>query len=85
MIKAVEKCQGLKKGEHVKPIAIIQVISKRREPLNDLIYDPGYGFNEICYEGFHPMKAEDFVSMYCKHNKCKPTEFITRIEFEYVE
>jgi hypothetical protein len=83
-IRAVKKCQGLKKGEKIEPLAIIRVISKRREPLNNLIYAPDYGEREIAKEGFLNMQPREFVQMYCQHNKCKTSDIITRIEFEYV-
>jgi hypothetical protein len=35
VLQAVEKAQGLKKGEHVKPICVIRVVSVRRERICD--------------------------------------------------
>ena len=84
LIQGVVKCMGLKKGEKMEKIHVILILFRRREPLNDIIYDAEYGREEMIKEGFPSMHPEDFVSMYCKHNKCKSSDIITRIEFEYV-
>jgi hypothetical protein len=83
-IRAVKKCMGLKKGEKMESLGIIRVISKRREPLNELSRAPDYGEREVAREGFIHLRPEEFIQMYCAHNKCKPSDSITRIEFEYV-
>ena len=84
-IRAVKKCMGLKKGEKMEPLGIIEVVSKRREPLNEMNRAPDYGEREVAREGFIHMRPEEFISMYCEHNKCTPSHLITRIEFKYVE
>lgn len=86
---AVVKSQGLKKGEKVEKIGPIRVVDVRRQFLDRLIHgDPIYGLQECAKEGFdlsHPMGTpEGFVKEFCSHNGCKPDDWVTRIEFEYL-
>lgn len=81
----VVKGQGLKPGERVEPLCIIQILSARREPLNLMILDPEYGAREVRAEGFPDMTAAEFVAMYCEHNGGDETQEITRIAFRYRE
>jgi hypothetical protein len=80
----VNKCMGFKKGEH--PVIYGQhiPISSRWEPLRRMIDEPEYGRQEVIREGFPDWSPEQFVEMYCKHNKCKPETLVNRIEFKYV-
>lgn len=80
----VVKAQGLKKGEQVVKIHLIEVVSTRWEPLNKMVYDPVYGYHECILEGFPDLTPDEFVAMFCEHNKCKPDEPINRIEFKYL-
>lgn len=82
MLQAVEKGQGLKKGEHVKAIGIIRVVKVTKEPLYDVLY---YSDREMANEGFPGMSRDAFVEMFVKANRCQPTTQVTRIEFEWVE
>lgn len=82
--QAVEKCQGLKPGEKVVPICICEVVSVRREPLNDITNE------DVVREGFGPapwkpgLEWFDFVEMFCHEMKCAPDTIVTRIEFKQV-
>lgn len=78
-VRAVEKGQGLKKGEKVKPIANIRIKSARIEKLSD-ITDA-----ECAREGFPQLRPADFVRMFCAANACKPDVAVNRIEFEYAD
>lgn len=78
-LQAVEKGMGLKKGETVKKLAVIDVVTVRREPLN-VITD-----SDCADEGFPHFGPLDFVQMFCEHMGCTPETMITRIEFKYVE
>jgi hypothetical protein len=79
VIQAVEKCQGLKKGEKIKPICKIRVIDVRREELCSITEQ------DCAREGFPEYTPFDFVSMFCRtHKNCIPLSFVTRIEFEYL-
>lgn len=87
-IRAVKKCMGLKKGEPVEELAIIQVVDVRREPLKRMVEDLDYGFKECALEGFakHPVYQcpSEFVAMFCStHKGCTPETDVTRIEFTY--
>jgi hypothetical protein len=81
---AVEKAQGLRKGEHVVQICPIEVLEASPEPLGDIIKRPqrhvptriwelypstGIDTNECDMEGFPEQTPEQFVDMFCKINK----------------
>lgn len=88
-VRAVEKGQGLKKGEHVEHLDVIRIVSVRRERLSRLLDEVNYGFAEVAAEGFagHPQYGtpSGFVTMFCATHGCKPTQEVTRIQFEYLE
>lgn len=86
---AVEKSQGLKKGEKVKRLGMIRVVNVRQEPLRRMTDDLDYGFAETRREGFPPPHTNGypsvFVDFFCaSHKGCTPDSIITRIEFEYL-
>lgn len=83
LLQGCEKCQGRKKGEPLVKLAVIQVVSVKREKLRALSDDPNYGRRECLREGF-PTDIAAFVEMFCKHNGCDPETTVTRIEFRYV-
>jgi len=74
-LTAVEKCMGLKKGQHQIALGDIEVISVRRERLD--IIDA----KDCAREGFPEMAPGEFVAMFCKASRCKPDSPVTRIEF----
>lgn len=79
IVNAVEKTQGLKKGEKVKRICQIRIKSIRwGEPLYKITQD------ECIKEGFPEMTPDDFINMFCKYNNVWMTCPVTRIEFEYI-
>lgn len=82
LVQPVVKGMGLKKGETVEKIGgPIRIASVRRERLGIIgvryLYDP-------VLEGFPLLTNEEFVEMFCKHNRCTPDTEVTRIEFEYI-
>lgn len=85
LLCAVEKGMGLKKGETVKRICIVRVVSVRKEPLTKLLYDDAYGRAEVIKEGFPGMTPLEFVDMFCGHNKIDRAWRVNRIELEYVK
>ena len=85
IVQQVVKGMGLKKGEKVEKIHLIRIKSTRWEPLNRMILEPVYGYEECRREGFPDMTPDEFVAMYCKANKCKPDKLVNRIEFEYLD
>ncbi len=84
LVNGCEKCQGLKKGEKIIKIDRHYWVSLRWEPLRKMIDDPEYGKKEVIREGFPDMTPQEFVDMYCRHNKCTPETLVHRMEFEYV-
>lgn len=85
LIQAIEKGQGLQKGEKVNRLAILRVQDVRQERLDDLhSYD--YRDGELTKEGFPQMSPVEFEAMFCVANRpCRPDWTITRIEFSYVD
>lgn len=75
---AVEKVQGLKKGEKHNRLALIRVADVSREPLGAITQD------ECKREGFPQMTPEQFIEMMCRHYGIRSHTMVTRIEFEYV-
>lgn len=85
VLQAIEKGQGLKKGERVKVMDTIRALSVRRERLDRMITEPVYGAEECRREGFPELTAQQFVDKFCRsHRRCMPETIITRIEFAYV-
>lgn len=78
IICAVEKGQGLKLGEKVKVIGLIEIISVTKEALYCI---PAA---DVIREGFPQMTARDFIIMFCKANKCEPQKIVNRIEFKHL-
>jgi hypothetical protein len=78
IVMAVEKGMGLKKGEHVKRIYPIRIMSTGPEPL---VY---ISKEEVVREGFPEMTCVDFINMFCEVNRCNPLALVNRIEFQEV-
>jgi len=78
ILNAVEKGQGLKKGEKVKKICQIRVLHLSRERINRIDQ------SDTNKEGFPEWSPDDFIQMYCAANSVKPDEWCNRIEFEYL-
>lgn len=79
IVNAMEKCQGLKKGEKQVLIYPIQILSTRREPLFCITQ------SECVREGFPNLTPYEFVEMFCRANRakgCIPTTSVNRIEFK---
>jgi len=89
ILRACEKCQGLKKGEKAVVLGYIRVVSARKEQLSKMLDNPDYGRREVIKEGFPEMAPEEFVDFFVKSHpdKANPTTkktFVTRIQFEYL-
>jgi len=78
IVNAVDKAMGLKKGEKIKSICQIRIVSTRAESLDAITGD------DLEKEGFPDWTPEEFVAMYSKHNRCLDINPVNRIEFEYV-
>ncbi|MBE2222793.1 MAG: ASCH domain-containing protein [Anaerolineae bacterium] len=84
MVNGCEKCQGLKRGERITVLGQHRWVCLRWEPLRRMTDDLEYGKREVNLEGFPEMTPQEFVDMYCKHNKVTPDALIHRMEFEYL-
>lgn len=86
ILNGCEKCQGLRKGEHIVVMGQHRIISSQWEPLRRLIDNPEYGQEEVVKEGFPEMTPLEFVAFFCSsHKGCTPDTAVNRIEFEYVD
>ncbi len=85
-LQPVEKCQGLKAGEHQVLLGgPIVLVSVRKEPLTRMIYDPAYGAVEAELEGFPGWTGQQFVDFICKQPGVFPARELNRLEFDYVD
>ena len=78
ILNACVKCQGLGKGGKIEKIRPIQIISTRWEPIEAITTE------DVILEGFPDWFPNEFIDMYCKANKQKPTDLCNRIEFRYL-
>lgn len=79
------KCMGLKLGEKPERLGLIRVVDVRRERLDLMVANPEYGKQEAINEGFPELDGLQFVLMFANSMGCMPSDYITRIEFEYVD
>jgi hypothetical protein len=77
LLWGVEKGMGLKKGERIKRLGLIVVVSTRLEPIRAITRE------DVIREGFPDWSTADFVKFFCKHNGIKPGVQVNRIEFRY--
>lgn len=80
-LMACEKCQGIKPGEKVVHLGQIIVMSAWEERLDKMTSNINYGQEEVIREGFPDLTPAEFVAMFCKFNKCLPSQLVTRIAF----
>ena len=78
-LRAVKKAMGLKRGEHVEDLAVIEVVSVRRERLDAITDD------DVIREGFPSWDAAMFRELYLGINGGTTAQLCTRIEFRYLE
>lgn len=85
LVQAVEKAQGLKKGEKIKNIRVIEITGVSRELLFEIAEYPfdDRGGEEVRKEGFD-CTPKEFIERFCKYNKCTEKQIVTRIEFKYI-
>jgi hypothetical protein len=84
-LQACLKCQGLKKGEKVQKLAVIEIVSNTKEQLHRMIHNRFYGDSESAKEGFPDLVGPQFVAMFCKAMNCDSKQIVNRIEFKYVK
>lgn len=78
----VKKGMGLKPGEKVERLGMIEVVSVRREPANQICADLAYGAEEVRREGFPDWNEQQFLEFFCDSHGCDPSDHVTRIEFK---
>ena len=78
IIDAVEKGQGLKRGEKMKHIGQIQVLEHHREPLDAITQA------DVVAEGFPELTPQQFIEMFCSANKCAANEIVNVITFTHL-
>lgn len=79
IVCAVEKGMGLKKGEKLKRLGYIRIISTRTEPLDAITQE------DCIREGFPDYSPGMFTDMIQDHYGCEPNDISNRIEFEHIE
>ena len=85
VLMGCEKCQGLGKGGQIVRMGAIKVLTVRRERLDCMITDRAYGLLEVRLEGFPGITPEEFIEFFCRHNKVRPDQVVTRIWYEYLQ
>ena len=91
LVCAVEKGQGLPKGESIQRIGVIEIVDVRREALSRWNYhwqhsEPPNGLirAELDAEGFTHMASWGvFVALFRGINRCEADVTVTRIEFRH--
>lgn len=78
-VRAVEKGMGIPKGEKIKSLGVIEIVSIRQEPLNAITQE------DCIREGFPDWSPEKFISFIMVHYGCKATDLINRIEFKRIQ
>ena len=78
-LNAVEKAMGLKKGEKIKRIGLIEVISLSAEPLNAITQE------DVIAEGFPDWTPQQFIDFFCKFNKCPPDIVVNSIKYKHID
>ncbi|HHS84311.1 MAG TPA: ASCH domain-containing protein [Gammaproteobacteria bacterium] len=77
MVCGVEKGMGLKKGEKINRLGVIEIVSIRTEPLNAITQE------DVVREGFPDWTPDQFVKMLVDHYRVDPTKSVNRIEYRY--
>lgn len=84
VLNACVQCMGLQ-GKPLERMGQIRVTGLRRETLNLMAINEGYGKEEAAKEGFPNLTGSQFVEMYISHMGGHGGQLVTRIEFEYLE
>lgn len=84
-VQACVKCMGLKKGEQLQKLAVIEITGITKEQLHRLIHNRFYGDAEAIKEGFPDLTGPQFVAHFCKAMNCTTKQIVNRIEFKYVK
>jgi hypothetical protein len=91
---AIVKGQGLKKGEKIERLGIIEIVSNTPEDAGALIAPRIKGYKnytehgarrEVDREGFPGHSVVWFVQMLIKHNNLDAGDTVNRIEFIHID
>lgn len=74
------KCMGLRPGEQIERLGLIEIVDARREALSLIEFEP----DGPKREGFPEMTGREFVEMFCRHMGGHHNQIITRIEYKYL-
>lgn len=80
---ACVKCMGLKKGQQIERIGLIEVLDVKREALGELLKEP-YGSEEARKEGFPELTGEQFAKKFIADQGGDLNQIVTRIEFKHI-
>jgi hypothetical protein len=74
------KVMGRRRGEPLERIAMVEVVSVRREPLDAITTA------DVAAEGFPQWEPAEFITFFCRtHRDCGPRTEVTRIEWRYLD
>lgn len=79
VLRGVRKVMGRKKGEPLVDLALVRVVSARREPLCAITED------DVAREGYPGKSPWWFIGKFMQAMQCAIDTEVTRIEFEYVD
>lgn len=77
-VRAVKKAMGLRPGEKIEPLGVIEIIKADRIPLHEIDAE------DARREGFPKLDGAGFVTMFCEHMGGDRSQEVTRIEFKKV-
>lgn len=87
-LQLVEKGMGLRKGEKAVKLALVRVVSVRKEKLARMAISP-YGRIETTLEGYPPGTEKHdplkFIEMFCEAMDCDSSTEVNRIQWEYLD
>lgn len=78
VVQAVEKAMGLKKGDKIVRLALLEIVSVRTEPLECITRE------DVVREGFPDWSPKQFIDMLVEHYDVLPWAPVNRIEFRYL-
>jgi hypothetical protein len=85
-ITLCRKVMGRKKGEPLERIVDVEVVSIRREQLQELFHPLDAGFREVAREGFPGMEPGEFVrKFFVDAQGMSAFDIVTRIEWRYLD
>jgi hypothetical protein len=78
VVIAIEKGQGLKKGEKHSILGRIEIVSNVPARVDSVTEA------NCIAEGFPELSPAAFVAMFCRNMKCRPSLIVRRIRFKHL-